>query len=83
MQVLYGRTKVFRFGLRLVRDEQVAEGLISEVFPLETLRTVRGFNLACGYQAVQGTFRRKDAALDDGKKSIEEARQLSAYRRIP
>src|SRR3982074_2616037 len=34
MQVLYGRhhVRVFRFGLRLVRDEQVAEDLISEVF---------------------------------------------------
>src|SRR5947207_12932228 len=34
MQVLYGRhhVRVFRFGLRLVRNEQVAEDLISEVF---------------------------------------------------
>jgi RNA polymerase sigma-70 factor (ECF subfamily) len=34
MKVLYGRhhVRVFRFGLRLVRDEQVAEDLISEVF---------------------------------------------------
>ena len=34
MQVLYGRhhVRVFRFGLRLVRDEQAAEDLISEVF---------------------------------------------------
>ena len=34
MQVLYGRhhVRVFRFGLRLVRDEQVAEDLITEVF---------------------------------------------------
>lgn len=34
MQVLYGRhhVRVYRFGLRLVRDEQVAEDLISEVF---------------------------------------------------
>ena len=34
MQVLYGRhhVRVFRFGLRLVRDEQIAEDLISEVF---------------------------------------------------
>ncbi|MDU1695570.1 MAG: RNA polymerase subunit sigma, partial [Bradyrhizobium sp.] len=31
MQVLYGRhhVRVYRFGLRLVRDEQVAEDLIS------------------------------------------------------
>ena len=34
MQVLYGRhhVRVFRFGLRLVRNEQIAEDLISEVF---------------------------------------------------
>src|SRR5258708_23961170 len=34
MQVLYGRhhVRVFRFGLRLLRDEQVAEDPISEVF---------------------------------------------------
>ena len=34
MQVLYGRhhVRVFRFGLRPVRDEQVAEDLIGEVF---------------------------------------------------
>ena len=34
MQVLYGRhhVRVYRFGLRLVRDEQAAEDLISEVF---------------------------------------------------
>ena len=34
MQVLYGRhhVRVFRFGFRLVRDEQVAEDLIGEVF---------------------------------------------------
>jgi RNA polymerase sigma-70 factor (ECF subfamily) len=34
MQVLYGRhhVRVFRFGLRLVRNEQAAEDLISEVF---------------------------------------------------
>jgi RNA polymerase sigma-70 factor, ECF subfamily len=34
MQVLYGRhhVRVFRFGLPLVRDEQAAEDLISEVF---------------------------------------------------
>lgn len=34
MQVLYRRhhVRVFRFGLRLVRDDQVAEDLVSEVF---------------------------------------------------
>ena len=34
MQVLYGRhhVRVYRFGLRIVRDEQLAEDLISEVF---------------------------------------------------
>jgi len=34
MQALYGRhhVRVFRFGLRLVRNEQIAEDLISEVF---------------------------------------------------
>ena len=34
MQVLYGRrhVRVYRFGLRLVRDEQAAEDLITEVF---------------------------------------------------
>ena len=34
MRVLYGRhhVRVFRFGLRLVRNEQLAEDLISEVF---------------------------------------------------
>jgi len=56
MQVLYGRhhVRVFRFGLRLVPDEQVAEDLISEVF-LDVWRQgpqfegpIRRFHLALG-----------------------------------
>ncbi|MGY4297240.1 hypothetical protein ACVWXN_005335 [Bradyrhizobium sp. i1.4.4] len=62
MQVLYGRhhVRVYRFGLRLVRDEQAAEDLISEVF-LDVWRqagkfegSIRRFHLAAGNHPIQG-----------------------------
>ena len=73
MQVLYGRhhVRVFRFGLRLVRDEQVAEDLIGEVF-LDVWRQAGKFE---GRSAVstwllaitrfKALSRRKDLELDE------------------
>ena len=62
MQVLYARhhVRVFRFVIRLVRDESTAEDLISEVFSrrLATGRPVRrtflGFDLDAGDCSFQG-----------------------------
>lgn len=76
MQVLYGRhhVKVFRFGLRLVRDEQLAEDLISEVFldvwrqagKFEGRSAVSTWLLAITrFKALSALRRRKDAELDD------------------
>jgi len=76
MQVLYGRhhVRVFRFGLRLVRDEQVAEELITEVFldvwrqagKFEGRSTVSTWLLAITrFKALSALRRRKDAELDD------------------
>ena len=76
MQVLYGRhhIRVFRFGLRLVRDEQVAEDLISEVFldvwrqagKFEGRSAVSTWLLAITrFKALSVLRRRKDAELDD------------------
>ena len=76
MQVLYGRhhVRVFRFGLRLVRDEQVAEDLISEVFldvwrqagKFEGRSAVSTWLLAITrFKALSALRRRKDAELDD------------------
>ena len=76
MQVLYGRhhVRVFRFGLRLVRDEQVAEDLISEVFldvwrqagKFEGRSAVSTWLLAITrFKALSALRRRKDVELDD------------------
>ena len=76
MQVLYGRhhVRVFRFGLRLVRDEQLAEDLISEVFldvwrqagKFEGLSAVSTWLLAITrFKALSALRRRKDAELDE------------------
>jgi RNA polymerase sigma-70 factor (ECF subfamily) len=76
MQVLYGRhhIRVYRFGLRIVRDEQLAEDLISEVFldvwrqagKFERRSEVSTWLLAITrYKALSALRRRKDAALDD------------------
>ena len=85
MQVLYGRhhVRVFRFGLRLVRDEQVAEELISEVFldvwrqagKFEGRSTVSTWLLAITrFKALSALRRRKDAELDDeAANAIEDA----------
>src|SRR5690349_7777202 len=76
MQVLYGRhhVRVYRFGLRLVRDEQVAEDRISEVF-LDVWRQAGRFEgrsavstwlLAIArFKALSGLRGRKESALDD------------------
>jgi RNA polymerase sigma-70 factor (ECF subfamily) len=76
MQVLYGRhhVRVFRFGLRLVRDEQIAEDLISEVFldvwrqagKFEGRSAVSTWLLAITrFKAWSALRKRKDAELDD------------------
>src|SRR4030088_2484619 len=74
MQVLYGRhhVRVFRFGFRLVRDEQVAEDLISEVFldvwrhagKFEGRSAVSTWLLAITrFKALSALRRRKDGQL--------------------
>jgi RNA polymerase sigma-70 factor (ECF subfamily) len=76
MQVLYGRhhVRVFRFGLRLVRNEQIAEDLIGEVFldvwrqagKFEGRSAVSTWLLAITrFKALSTLRRRKDAELDD------------------
>jgi RNA polymerase sigma-70 factor, ECF subfamily len=76
MQVLYGRhhVRVYRFGLRLVRDEQIAEDLISEVFldvwrqagKFEGRSAVSTWLLAITrFKALSALRKRKDAELDD------------------
>jgi len=76
MQVLYGRhhVRVFRFGLRLVRDEQIAEDLISEDFldvwcqagKFEGRSAVSTWLLAITrFKALSALRRRKDAELED------------------
>jgi RNA polymerase sigma-70 factor, ECF subfamily len=76
MQVLYGRhhIRVYRFGLRLVRNEQIAEDLISEVFldvwrqagKFEGRSSVSTWLLAITrFKALSALRRRKDAELDD------------------
>ncbi len=76
MQVLYGRhhVRVFRFGLRVVRDEQIAEDLISEVFldvwrhagKFEGRSAVSTWLLAITrFKAPSALRRRKDIELDD------------------
>ena len=76
LQVLYGRhhVRVYRFGLRLVRDEQVAEDLISEVFldvwrqagKFEGRSAVSTWLLAITrFKALSALRKRKDAELDE------------------
>lgn len=76
MQVLYGRhhVRVYRFALRLVRKEQVAEDLISEVFldvwrqagKFEGRSAVSTWLLAITrFKALSALRRKKDAELDD------------------
>lgn len=83
MQVLYGRhhVRVFRFGLRLVRDEQIAEDLVSEVFldvwrqagKFEGRSAVSTWLLAITrFKALSALRRRKDAELDDEAASAIE-----------
>ena len=76
MQVLYARhhVRVYRFVLRLVRDESIAEDLISEVF-LDVWRQAGRFEgrsavptwlLAIArFKALTALRRRPDEALDD------------------
>jgi len=76
MQVLYGRhhVRVFRFGLRLLRNEQLAEDLISEVF-LDVWRQAGKFEGRSAvstwllsitrFKALSALRRRKDAELDE------------------
>jgi RNA polymerase sigma-70 factor, ECF subfamily len=85
MQVLYGRphVRVFRFGLRLVRDQQVAEDLISEVFldvwrqagKFEGRSAVSTWLLAITrFKALSALRRRKEVELDDeAAHAIEDA----------
>jgi RNA polymerase sigma-70 factor (ECF subfamily) len=76
MQVLYGRhhVRVFRFGLRLVRNEQLAEDLINEVFldvwrqagKFEGRSAVSTWLLAITrFKALSALRRRQDAELDE------------------
>src|SRR6202008_559326 len=76
MQVLYARhhVRVFRFVVRLVRDETTAEDLISEVFldvwrqagRVEGRSAVSTWMLAITrFKALSALRRRKDAELDD------------------
>jgi RNA polymerase sigma-70 factor (ECF subfamily) len=76
MQVLYGRhhVRVYRFALRLVRKEQVAEDLISEVFldvwrqagKFEGRSAVSTWMLAITrFKALSALRKKKDAELDD------------------
>jgi RNA polymerase sigma-70 factor (ECF subfamily) len=76
MQVLYGRyhVRVFRFGLRLVRNEQIAEELISDVFldvwrqagKFEGRSAVSTWLLAITrFKALSALRKRRDAELDD------------------
>ena len=76
MQVLYGRhhVRVFRFSLRLVRDDQVAEDLVSEVFldvwrqagKFEGRSAVSTWLLAITrFKALSALRCRKDCELED------------------
>lgn len=76
MQVLYARhhVRVFRFVVRLVRDESAAEDLISEVFldvwrqadRFEGRSAVSTWMLAIArFKALSALRRRPDAALDE------------------
>src|SRR5438270_8144779 len=76
MQVLYARyhVRVFRFVVRLVRDEATAEDLISEVFldvwrqagRFEGRSTVSTWMLAIArFKAISAIRRRSDEKLDE------------------
>src|SRR5947208_14449786 len=80
MQVLYARyhVRVFRFVVRMVRDEAVAEDLISEVFldvwrqagRFEGRSTVSTWMLAIArFKALAARRRRLDGELDEGTAS--------------
>jgi RNA polymerase sigma-70 factor (ECF subfamily) len=84
MQVLFARhhVRVYRFVLRLVRDESVAEDLISEVFldvwrqagRFEGRSAVSTWMLAIArFKALSALRRRPDEALDeDAAEAIED-----------
>src|SRR6266581_7748854 len=83
MQVLFARhqVRVFRFVLRLVRDESVAEDLISEVFldvwrqadRYEGRSAVSTWLLAIGrFKALSALRRKSEAELDDEKAAAIE-----------
>ena len=83
MQVLYARhhVRVFRFVLRLVRDESMAEDLISEVFldvwrqtgRFEGRSTVSTWLLAIArFKALSALRRRPDEELDEETASAIE-----------
>src|SRR5271170_3822333 len=85
MQVLFARhhVRVFRFVLRLVREESTAEDLISEVF-LDVWRQAGRFEgrsavstwllAITRFKALSALRRRKDAELDDtAANAIEDA----------
>src|SRR5690242_8328223 len=98
MQVLYGRhhVRVYRFGLRLVRDEQAAEDLVSEVF-LDVWRQAGKFEgrsaVSTWLLAITGSrlFRRYAAGrisnlmrrLPVGSRVHPTIRKLRCRRRIP
>lgn len=76
MRVLYGRhhVRVYRFGVRILRDEQVAEELIGEVFldvwrqagKFEGRSAVSTWLLAITrFKALSKLRRRKDCELDE------------------
>src|SRR5499425_2602921 len=88
MQVLYARyhVRVFRFVVRLVRDEGTAEDLISEVFldvwrqagRFEGRSTVSTWLLAIArFKAISALRRRPDDQLDeDTAEAIEDCRTI-------
>jgi RNA polymerase sigma-70 factor (ECF subfamily) len=73
MQVLYGRhhVRVFRFGLRLVRDEQIAEDLISEVF-LDVWRQAGKFEGRSAVSTWLSAITRFKALDDEAAGAIED-----------
>ena len=69
MQVLYGRhhVRVFRFGFRLVRDEQIAEDFFSMcgVRPASSKADPPFLLAITRFKALSALRRRKDVELDD------------------
>src|SRR5207245_10139194 len=89
MQVLYARyhVRVFRFVVRLVRDEATADDVISEVFldvwrqagRFEGRSTVSTWLLAIArFKAISALRRRPDEELDE-----EAAAAIEIWRTIP